>query len=114
MSSHTLKTGEQVTIGGGAAYRINGDAYPYTIIGVSPTGHAVTLQAARVVKVEPGQGFSEGDKRAEFEPDPNGAVRVATYRKGKRGAGYAWKGSALGGWACITFNGYATAYNPHV
>ena len=95
-------------VGDGAHSSINGDAYPFTVVEVSASGHRVVARRDRVARITDGLGaYVEGERDALFTVDPEGE-RVVFMRR-KRG-GYSERGVSYVRFAA----GRKTAYNPHV
>lgn len=94
-------------VGDGACIRTGSDVRAYTVIAVTPSGKTVTLQRAKVTVTKPAAYYGDRVEYA-FEPDPNGATRVVTYRK-KDGA-FRPKGDY--GWWTSAGKGYCEYRDP--
>ena len=78
------------TIGMGCTYSIGGDAYPATIIEVSPSGHRIKIQMDKAV-VTSSKGM--GQEVYEITRDTDG--RIEEYTRRKKG-NYKEKGHFVG------------------
>lgn len=59
-------------VGQGGSQRVGSDRYPFTVIGVSPSGHEITIQRDKPVHIS--GSFQNGDYHYDFDQNPNGAI----------------------------------------
>jgi len=67
-------------VGMGCTYGIGSDAYPATIIEVSPSGHQIKLQHDKFERTD--KNAVSGTQVYDYAPNPQAEVRVFTRRKG--------------------------------
>jgi len=69
-------------IGMGATIHIGSDSHPATVIQVTNNGKRVVVQEDNATRTD-SNGMSESQSYT-YEPDPNGAIYIATLRKDGR------------------------------
>lgn len=97
----TLRNGRAITAPCGGSMNINGDSYPVTILGASPSGATLYYRRAEV-RVEAGARV--------FLDEPSQPTLAATWRRGKRGGCYRPKGDS---YCSVTASGYRSRWDPH-
>lgn len=99
----TLKNGRTIVAPCGGGLHINGDSYPVTILGASPSGATLYYRRAEVGKGEDGARV--------FLDDPSEPTQAATWRTGRRRGGcYRPKGDS---YFVVTASGYRSRRDPH-
>lgn len=64
-------------VGDGATQQVGSDAYPLTVIAVSKSGATIKVQRDKVKHIS--GTFQGNDYKADYEPDPEGAVLTARW-----------------------------------
>lgn len=75
-------TSDIPSVGTGATIHIGSDSYPATLIQVTQNGKRIVLQDDEATRID-NNGMSESQEYT-YQPNPNGAIHIATLRKDGR------------------------------
>lgn len=78
------------SVGDGATLHYPSDCYPFTVIGRTPSGKTIQVQADKATRTDSNGPFSESQTYA-YEPDTEARVEVYTWRRSRRA--YVLKGA---------------------